>query len=89
MPGMDATDTEQIEIDSPIGPIAIDIDGKPKDEKHVTLLIHMKRMPKALRLLLSDRKDEGYDVQMPRDIVRRYGQKLLDLADAPAPEQKT
>jgi len=75
----DISSPETIDIDTQIGRVALDIDGQPKDETTVTIFIFMKKLPKLFKALMPD--SGNFKVDMPRDLVRRYGQKLLDLAD--------
>ncbi len=71
---------EQIDIETQIGRVVIDIDGKAKDENTTTIFIHMIKLPKLLKAILPD--SGNFKVDMPRSLVRRYGQKLLDLSEA-------
>lgn len=70
---------ENIDIDTPMGRVAIDLDGKPKDDKFVWLFVHLKKAPKLIKAMMPE--DGRFKVLVARSVIRGYGEKLIALAE--------
>ncbi len=79
--GTDGAASEKISVETQLGPVVIDLDGSPNDELTVTIIVVIQKLPKLFKALLP-----GNDMKivMPRSLVRKYGQKLIDLSEAQA-----